>query len=142
MAKTAIVFILALVFLVIAFVMKKGYDDDNAKKEGYKQTYATVEKTLFSDTGNAWYYVSFMEDDKKIVAQTDHYSSETKSLNPGDQVTIGYYYVNENTARAVILDDRVIPVSNSTPKFYKVTAIIGAALFLVAVVMFVKGKFF
>lgn len=138
MVKTFFVFVIAIIFLVIAFIIKRAHKNESLQMENYKQTYATIDRTIYSETGEVKYYVSFTEKGNKLIAQTDHYTSETKSLDPGDEVKIGYYFTKKGTPRAVILDERVIPVSNSVPGFYKFMTAIGLLLILVAVVMFAK----
>lgn len=142
MVKVVIVLIIAIVLLVIAYGLKAAHKNDILQMDNYKQTYATIERVIFSDTGNAKYYVSFSENDNKITAQTDHYSSGTKSLNPGERVKIGYFFTKNGTPRAVILDERVTPVSNSASGFYKFLAIVGILLLLAAVAMFARLMFF
>lgn len=141
MAKTIIVFIIAIIFILIAFLIRSAHQKEITQIENSKQTMAIIDQTIYSDTGEVMYYVSFVENSRTIIAQTDYYSSETKSLNPGEQVKIGYFFIRENTAHAVIFDERVIPVSTSDSKFYKVSTIIGILLFLVAAAMFVKAAF-
>lgn len=142
MVKIVIVFVIAIVLLVVAFRMKGALQSNNSQMDNYKQTFATIDRVIFSDTGNVKYYVTFMENGNKITAQTDHYSSKTKSLNPGDEVTIGYFFAKNGAPRAVILDESVVPVSNAVPSYYKFVAIIGLLLILVAVAMLVKTIFF
>ena len=141
MVKTIIVFVIAISLLVIAFRMKAAHKNEDLKMDNFKQTYATVDRVIFSDTGNAKYYVSFLENGEMITAQTDHYSSETKSLNPGDKVKIGYFFAKNGAPRAVILDERLIPVTNSVSSFYKFLTIIGIVLLLGAVAMFARVMF-
>lgn len=142
MVKSVIVFVIAIVLLVVAFRMKAALQSNNSQTDNYKQTFATIDRVIFSDTGNAKYYVTFMENGNKITTQTDHYSSKTKSLNPGDEVKIGYFFAKNGTPRAVILDESVVPVSNAVPGYYKFVAVIGLLLILVAAAMFVKAIFF
>lgn len=142
MVKSIIVFVIAVVLLMVAFRMKAALQSNNSQMNKYKQTFATIDRVIFSNTGNAKYYVTFMENGNKITAQTDHYSSNTKSLNPGDEVKIGYFFIKNGTPRAVILDERVVPVSNAVSGYYKFVAVIGLLLILVAVTMFVKVIFF
>lgn len=142
MVKLIIILVIAVALLVVAFRMKTALQNDSSKMDNYKQTFATIERVIFSDTGNAKYYVTFSENGNKITAQTDHYSSNTKSLNPGDEVKIGYFFAKNGAPRAVILDERLIPVSNSVPGYYKFIAVIGILLLLVAVAMYIKLIFF
>lgn len=141
MVKIAIVFVVAVALLIISFIIKTAHRNENLEIANYKQTYATIERTVFSDTGNAMYYVSFMESGNKIVAQTDYYSSDARSLNPGDEVKIGYFFTKRGTPSAVILDERVVAVANSVPGFYKFLTVTGILLLLVSVAMFAKAMF-
>lgn len=138
MVKITILFVIAVVFLLISLIIKKAHQNEILQIENCKQTYATIKQTIYSDTGEAMYEVSFEDKGRTIIAQTDYYSSETKSLNPGDKVKIGYFFIRENIAHAVIFDDRVIPVSDSDLSFCKFNTVIGILLLLVCVVMFVK----
>lgn len=141
MIKCVMVLAISIFFFVSAFKVKQIYKKQKLEVENYKQTYATIDRAIFSDKGNVKYYISFFENGNNITAQTDHYTSETKSLNPGDEVKIGYYFTKRGAPRAVILDERVIPVSNSVPAFYKFLTIIGILLFLTALFMFIKINF-
>lgn len=142
MVKIIIVFVIAIVFLAIAFRIKTAHKNESIQMGNYNQTYAAIERVIFSDTGEVKYYVSFLDEENKIIAQTHYYSSKTKSLNPGDEVKIGYFFNKRGTPRAVIFDERVIPVSNSVPGFYKFMTIVGILLLLIAVVMFARLMLF
>ena len=83
-----------------------------------------------------------LENGNKITAQTDHYSSETKTLNPGDEVKIGYFFTKNGAPRAVILDEHLTLVSNGVPGFYKFIAIVGLLLLIAAVIMLAKAILF
>lgn len=137
--KTVIIYIISLIFLTLAFMVRRSYKNDLLEMENYKRTYAVIDRVIFSDTGNAKYYVSFEENGRAITAQTDHYSSETKSLDPGDRVEIGYFFTRAGTPRAVIFDERLIPVSTSVPGFYKALAVMGVLFFVIASVLLVKS---
>ena len=122
----------------MAFAIKTAHKKELAQMENYEQTSATIERTIYSDTGDVRYYVSFVDNGRTIMAQTDYYSSDAKSLDAGDQVKIGYFFIRGSTAHAVIFDDRVIPVSDSDLSISKYMTVIGIVLLLVAIVMFVK----
>lgn len=141
MIKYVMVFVISIFFLAISFIIKLSYKKEKLQIENYKRTSATIDRVIWSDTGNAKYYVSFLDNGNSITAQTDYYSSETKSLNPGDEVKIGYFFIKDKIPRAVIFDERVIPVSNSVPRFYKLLTIIGILLFLTALFMLIKINF-
>lgn len=142
MVKIVIIFVIAIVLLVIAFGIRASQKNEKSQIDNYQQTYATIDRVIFSDTGNAKYYVTFTENGNEITAQTDHYSSKTKSLNPGDKVKIGYFIAKNGAYRAVIIDERLIPVSSSVPGYYKFLTIVGLLLLLVAAVMFAREMFF
>ncbi len=139
MVKSAVVFVIAVVMLVISCGMKVSLKNEKKKMANYKQTRATIDRVIFSDTGNAKYVVSFFENGNRITAQTDHYSSKAKSLNPGYEVRIGYYFTKKGLPWAVILDERVIPVSNHVSGYARLFAVIGVLLLLFAAVMFVTA---
>lgn len=142
MVKAIITFVIAIIILLIAFIIKSAHQKERTQIENSKQTIATIDQTIYSDTGEVMYYISFIENGMTIVAQTDYYTSETKSLNPGDQVKISYFYINEKTVHAVILDDRVIPVSDSDLSVYRFMIIVGILLLLIAATMIAKAMFF
>lgn len=142
MVKIGIILVIAIVLLVVSFKMKTALQDESSQMDNYKQTFAIIDKVIFSDTGNAKYYVTFIENGNKITAQTDHYSSETKTLNPGDEVKIGYFFTKNGAPRAVILDEHLTLVSNGVPGFYKFIAIVGLLLLIAAVIMLAKAILF
>ena len=142
MVKTVMIFVIAIIFLLISFLIRLAHQKENTQIENSKQTIATIDRTIYSDTGEVMYYVSFTENGRTIIAQTDHYSSKTKSLDPGDQVKIGYFYIRGKTAHAVIFDERVSPVSDSDPSICRFLTIAGILLLLIAAIMLVKAKFF
>ena len=142
MIQCSLVIVISLIFFFSSFRLKKSLKDEELEKQKYKKTLGTISKTIFTDTGNVWYYVSFLENGNKITAKTDSYTSETKSLNPGDAVEIGYYFTKRgNHPRAVIFDERVIPCSTSIPRYCKFFNIVGILLLLVALFIFIKINF-
>ena len=136
MAKVALLFILGAIFLIIALL---GAVRSESKE--YTRTEAVIERVIFSDTGNVKYYVSFVNNGVEILAQTDHYSSETKSLNPGDKVEIGYYLTKNGKFRAVVLDDGLEPVSSRVGWLFKLMLVCGCAMVSIAIVLFVRSWF-
>ena len=136
MAKVALLFILGAIFLIIALL---GAVRSESKE--YTRTEAVIERVIFSDTGNVNYYVSFVNNGVEILAQTDHYSSETKSLNPGDKVEIGYYLTKNGKFRAVVLDDGLEPVSSRVGWLFKLMLVCGCAMVSIAIVLFVRSWF-
>lgn len=142
MIKCGIVFVISLIFFFGSSKFKKTFKEDELEKEKYKKTFGTIKSAIFTDIGNVWYYVSFMESGSEITAKTDCYTSDTKSLNPGDEVKIGYYFTKRgNQPRAVIFDERVIPCSTAVPRFCKFLNIVGLLLLIIALLMFIKINF-
>lgn len=47
MVKIAIIFVIAIVLLVIAFKMKVSHKNENLQVNNYKQTYATIDQVIF-----------------------------------------------------------------------------------------------
>lgn len=137
MEKIIILTGLALLMFLFSWRMKISYSKSEETKRTAKRTTAKIDRVIFSDTGNVKYYVYFYENEKKILAQTEHYTSDNKSLNSGDQVEISYYYTKEGKPRAVICFPQMIPCADSTVNFYKGIAIIGGVLLLVALAMLV-----
>ena len=92
MIKCSLVFIISLICFFISSRVKKSLKAEEMEKQKYKKTLGTIKRTNFTDTGNVWYYVSFLQNENEITAKTNRYTSETKSLHPGDEVEIGYYF--------------------------------------------------
>ena len=142
MIKCSLIFIISLIFFFISSRVKKSLKAEEIQTPKYKTTLGTIKKAIFTDTGNVWYYVSFLQDGNEITAKTDTYTSESKSLNPGDEVEIGDFCTKKrNQALAVILDKRVIPCSTSVPGFCKFLNIVGILLMIIALFMFIKINF-
>ena len=133
------IIIIAMIFIFGAILIKRSQIREKKEINKYKRTRAKIERTIYSDTGNAKYYVSFVDDGKVFMAQTNHYSSKTKSLNPGDEVEIGYLFTKRDVPRAVIFDERIIPVSLSVPRTYKLFFIIGIALLIIGCIVLIQN---
>lgn len=102
------------------------------------RTEGVIDRAIFSDGGNVKYYVRFTDDaGERHLAQTDHYSSDTKSLNPGDRITIGYHFTPHGVSRAVIFDDRVVSCADTAAvrNFPKACLALGTILCIVALGM-------
>lgn len=138
MVKGIIVLCISFVFLFSAAKMRSSLKRDIIKRKQYDKASGTVVQAVYSETGNVRYDVSFWDNGVQVLAQTDYYSSSTKSLNPGDEVEIGYYYIDGKIPRAVIYDDRIIPCADSVPGFCMFLTIIGAVLLVTALIMIVK----
>lgn len=133
------IIIIAMIFILSAVLIKRSYIKEKKEIKNYKRTRAKIERTIYSDTGNAKYDVSFVADGKALTAQTHHYSFKTKSLNPGEEVEIGYFFTKRGVPRAVIFDERVVPVSSSLPSAYKLFFIIGIVLLIVGCIVLLQN---
>lgn len=138
LTKVIIVFVLSIILFVIAVKLKSSLKKDDLKKENYKTTLAIIDRVIYSETGNVRYYVSFLDNGNIVTAQTNYYSSATKSLNTGDEVNIGYYFVKGKIPRAVIYDERVTPCSNSLSGLYKLLNVAGVLLLIIALFMLIR----
>lgn len=138
MVKGIIVLCISIFFFALAAKMRSSLKQDAIKRKQYNKTLATIVQVIYSESGNVRYDVSFWDKKAKVLAQTDYYSSSTKSLNPGDEVEIGYYYIDGKIPRAVIYDNRIVPCANSVSKFYIFLAILGAVLFITALLMMIR----
>lgn len=130
MERKLLLFVFAIIFLVAGGFNRRSLAKGKAQEKNLPEAEATIDRVIFSDGGNVKYYVRFLMDGKEILAQTVHYTSDTKSLNPGDRVTIGYYFTQNGTPRARILDDRVIPCADSVSNFSWILFAIGGSLVL------------
>mgnify|MGYP005782494823 FL=1 len=138
MVKGIMVLCISLIFFFLAAKIRSSLKRDTIKRKQYNRVLGTIAQVIYSDSGNVRYDVSFRDKGVQVLAQTDYYSSSTKSLNPGDEVEIGYYYIDGKIPRAVIHDDRIIPCANSVPGFCMFLTIIGAVLLVTALIMIVK----
>ena len=128
-----IILVIGVIFIMAAICIRNGFVHEKERRKGYKRTNALVNRVIYSDSGNVKYYVSYEKDEKKILAQTDHYSSSTKNLNPGDAVEIGYYYTKSGNPRAVIFDNRIIPVYAELRKTYVIAGVIGICFLTIGI---------
>lgn len=73
-----------------------------------------IKSTIYTDTGNAWYYVDFTaEDGTTYTGQSITYSSDTKTLGDGTTVPIRYYFTKAGRARVIIEDPTIVPCDKS-----------------------------
>lgn len=126
--------VIAIGFLLVAFAMKP-----SPEREDIRRTKGVIDRVIYSDEGNVMYYVRFVENEQKIMAQTVSYSYSTKSLNPDEEVEIGYYYTKKGRPRAIIFDDRITRCSEESLIWIKIFNIIGAAFLLLAFYVAVKN---
>ena len=118
--------------------VKKGEE----QKASCIRTNGVIDRVIFSDTGNVKYYVRFTDAaGERHLAQTDHYTSDTKSLNPGDEVAVGYHFTPHGVSRAVIFDERVISCADtaSVRNFPKICLALGIVLCAIALGMVVTS---
>ena len=130
---------IGIIFIMAAICERNRSVHEKERRKGYKRTNALIDRVIYSDSGNVKYYVSYEKDGEKILAQTDHYSASTKSLKPGDTVEIGCYYTKDGTPRAVIFDNRIIPVYAELRKTYVITGAIGACFLTVGICAMIFG---
>lgn len=118
--------------------VKKGEE----QKASCIRTNGVIDRVIFSDTGNVTYYVRFTDAaGERHLAQTNRYTSDTKSLNPGDAVAIGYHFTPQGVSRAVIFDERVISCTDtaSVRNFPKICLVLGIVLCATALGMAVTA---
>lgn len=130
--KIIAILILAVVFIILAWII--GQTDDD--KYDMIEASATIDRVVYSDTGNAMYYVTFLENGKTITGQSIYYSSSTKALNGGDDVAINYFYTKGGNVRVIILDNTLKPCMNSLKSLSRVLLYISVILFIVAGYLF------
>lgn len=131
MGKTSILIFISFMFFVGAVLTRRSMRKE--QKIVLTEAMGTIDRVIFSDGGNVKYYVKFQVDGKELLAQTEHYTSDTKSLNPGDTVMIGYYFTKKGTARAKILEEGLIPCAVTAPKFAVMLFAVGMVFFLIGI---------
>ena len=133
MERKLLLLISAAIFLAAGILIKRSLAKEKKQEKNLKEAEATIDRVIFSDGGNVKYYVRFLMDGKEILAQTVRYTSDAKSLNPRDRVTIGYYFTQNGTPRARILDDGVIPCADSVSNFSWILFVISGFLGLIGI---------
>lgn len=133
MGGIILLLVLAIVLWIVGNSMTK---PDSNKKETYPAT-GTIQKVIYTDSGNAYYYVVFNANGKTHTGQSITYSSKTKTLNDGDVVKIQYYFTKSGRARVIIDDNRLIPCEASLGSYGKAFKIISFVMFVVAVLLLV-----
>lgn len=121
-------------------MFKHAVNEDVRKRNTYTTTLGIIKSTEYTEGGNARYYVSFQIDGETFGAQTDTYSSITKSLTPGDVVTIGYYMTQKGNYRAIIHDKSITPISVDLQqnKFILLPLLAGLLFFAVASIYLIQ----
>lgn len=137
MPKIIIIFVISIIFFVIAAFLKP-----SSKIQEEKITTAVIKRKIYSETANVKYYVEFFENGKKVTAQTKYYTSSAKSLDSGDEVEIGYYYTEKNIPVVNIHDKRVISCEEASSGFYKYVNAAGGALLIIAIISLVRKILF
>ena len=125
MERKLLLLISAAIFLAAGILIKRSLAKEKKQEKNLKEAEATIDRVK--------YYVRFLMDGKEILAQTVRYTSDAKSLNPGDRVTIGYYFTQNGTPRARILDDGVIPCADSVSNFSWILFVISGFLGLIGI---------
>lgn len=133
MEKIIIIFVIALIFIVVATMLKP-----SSKTIVVNKTTGIIDKVVYSETGNVMYYVSFYNNHSKIIAHSDYYSSSTKSLSPGEIVEIGIVNIRKDKFNVLIYDDRITPCASSAKTYSRISYIFGIAMLLLDVILLVK----
>lgn len=132
--KYIIFLILGLILLLISFLTRES-DTSNIINQ---KAVGTIEKIIYSDSGNVRYYVKFSANGLDIQGQSIHYYSTNRKYHEGDTVNISYHYSKNGKAIVEVEDDELIPCKNSLSKFSKGSLVIGIILIVVFVILFVK----
>lgn len=133
--KYIIFLILGLILLLISFLTREKEPSDIVKS----QAIGTIEKVIYSDSGNVRYYIRFTDGSSEVQGQSIHYSVANRKYHEGDTVNISYYYAKNGNAIVEVNDSDLVPCSNSLSKFSKVSLILGIVLIVVFVVFLVKS---
>lgn len=56
MIKCFMIFFMSIIFFIIAFMGKRSLKKSELEERNYKCTIATIDRVIFSDTGNVKYY--------------------------------------------------------------------------------------
>lgn len=121
------------VFLWLFIIVSK--KKDNVKK--YK-TKAIIDKVIYSDTGNVRYYIKFNKDNREIKGQTIYYSKTDRKYNEGDNAEIYYHYTKNNKIMAEIIDDDLVPCSNSLKNGKYILLFLSVFFFVVSMITLFK----
>lgn len=121
------------VFLWLFVIVSK--KKDNVKK--YK-TKAIIDKVIYSDTGNVRYYIKFNKDNREIKGQTIYYSKTDRKYNEGDNAEIYYHYAKNNKIMAEIIDDDLVPCSNSLKNGKYILLFLSVFFFVVSMITLFK----
>lgn len=131
MEKAIMLFVLAVIFALSALGFKRLYTSAVTDRATWPQTYGVIEKWIQDGGSQNMCYVRFEIDGQTHVAQSDHYTGNTRSVPAGETVRIGYYF-NGNRYMAVIHDERLTPTSENIAGVYKVPAVISVVLLALA----------
>ena len=130
-------FILLLVLAIVLWVVGNSMTKPDSNKKETSSAVGTIQKVIYTDSGNAYYYVAFNANGTAYTGQSITYSYKTKTLNDGDTVQIQYYFTKSGRARVIIDDNRLIPCEASFESYGKVFKSLSIVLFGVAVVVLV-----
>lgn len=133
-----------IVFVVLALISHVlrlwiiGLDKDDFKD--YKEVNGVITKIIQSDYGNITYYVSFLSDDgNQMEGESIYYSSTKGKYKINDLVLIKYSIGRKGDVMVAILDDDLIPCSNSVKIATRNLLIAKVVFLIIAAVFFVKN---
>lgn len=131
------IFILGIIASVIFLwlFVNASKKDDNVEK--YK-TKAIIDKIIYSDSGNVRYYIKFNKDSEEMRGQTIYYSKTNRKYNEGDSVEIYYHYTKNNKIMAEVIDNDLVPCSNSLKYGKYILLLLSVFFFVVSVVSLLK----
>lgn len=130
-------FILLLVLAIVLWIAGNSMTKPNSNEKDTYPATGTIQKVIYTDSGNAYYYVVFNANGTTYTGQSITYSSKTKTLNDGDVVQIQYYFTKSGRARVIIDDNRLIPCEASLGSYGKVFKIASVVLLVVAILVLV-----
>jgi len=109
---------------------------------GAKEAIGIITKITDSDTGEIKYYVSFVTDDGvQIEGKSVYYSSTKGKYDKGDSVAIKYFINEKGYARVSLIDDELIPCSNSLKPAARNMLIASIVFLIIAAIFFIKNIF-
>lgn len=120
--------------IALGFIGNSMTKSNSNKIDTYPST-GTIQKVIYTDSGNAYYYVAFSANGTAHTGQSITYSSKTKTLNDGDTVQIRYYFTKSGRARVIIEDSTLIPCEASFSSFGKALKVISIVLVVVALIL-------
>ncbi len=120
-----IAIIVGFISFVFACAFRAIHKREVSQKSNLQATNATVEQIYNHNDNSLEYHVSFDHDGTRVTAKAGRYCPKQEAkVCAGETVEIGYYFLRNGTPRAIIFDNRLIPVSEIIPRCCKVMAAI------------------